>query len=91
MPLGTNLSSTEGNHFPRRAPKPEGVRNRVTSFEALMPQAGCRTIAYAFNRLHERKGITVSKSYGKPQGICRDNKAIFTDSQEISGEYRNTP
>jgi hypothetical protein len=57
MPLGTNLSSTEGNHFPCRTPKPERVRNRVASFKALMPQTGYKTIAYAFNRRHERKGI----------------------------------
>ena len=44
-------------------PKPVWVKKRVIRIKALMPQAGCRTIAHAFNRMHEHKGITVGKSY----------------------------
>jgi len=44
-------------------PKPVWVKKRVIRLKALMPQAGCRTIAHAFNRMHEQKGMTVGKSY----------------------------
>ncbi|WP_157753570.1 integrase core domain-containing protein [Ghiorsea bivora] len=44
-------------------PKPKWVKHKVIRLKALMPQAGCRTIAHTFNRLHEHKGMTVSKSY----------------------------
>ncbi len=44
-------------------PKPAWVKKRVIRLKALMPQSGCRTIAHAFNRLHEHKGMTVGKSY----------------------------
>jgi len=49
--------------FRRRPPKPEWVRKKVIRLAALMPQAGCRSIAHAFNRLHGSKGMTVGKSY----------------------------
>jgi len=49
--------------FSHRPPKPEWVRKKIIRLKVLMPQAGCRTIAHAFNRLHERKGMTVGKSY----------------------------
>jgi len=41
--------------------KPVWVKKRVIRLKALMPQAGCRTIAHAFNRMHEHKGMTVGK------------------------------
>ena len=44
-------------------PKPKWVKKKVIWLKALMPQAGCRTIAHTFNRLHQSKGMTVSKSY----------------------------
>ena len=34
----------------RAQPKPRWVRNEVIKLKALMPQAGCRTIAHCFNR-----------------------------------------
>ncbi len=43
-------------HFPRQPPKPEWVRKKIIRLKALMPQAGCRSIAHAFNRLHEGRG-----------------------------------
>jgi len=49
--------------YSHRPPKPEWVRKKIVRLKALMPQAGCRIIAHAFNRLHERKGMTVGKSY----------------------------
>jgi len=49
--------------FPRRLPKPEWVRKKIIRLKALMPRAGCRSIAHAFNRLHEHRGMTVGKSY----------------------------
>jgi len=56
-----NLSSSA--NFPRHPPKPEWVRKKIIRLKALMPQAGYRIIAHAFNRLHERKGMMVGKSY----------------------------
>lgn len=52
---------------PRRVfaqPKPTWVREEVIRLKALMPQAGCRTIAHTFNRTwRSRKQMTVSKTY----------------------------
>ena len=44
--------------------KPEWVVRRIIRLKALMPDAGCRTIATSFNRCHgARAGITVGKSF----------------------------
>ncbi len=52
---------------PRRhpiQPKPKWVRQEVIRLKALMPQAGCRTIAHHFNRRwRARRQMTVSKTY----------------------------
>ena len=52
---------------PRRVfaqPKPTWVRNEVIRLKALMPQAGCRTIAHHFNRRWtSQRQMTVGKSY----------------------------
>ena len=52
---------------PRRVfapPKPKWVRNEVIRLKALMPQAGCRTIAHHFNRRWtSQRQMTVGKSY----------------------------
>ncbi len=52
---------------PRRIfaqPKPKWVLQEIIRFKALMPQAGCRTIAHHFNRRWKsRQGMTVSKTY----------------------------
>lgn len=45
-------------------PKPKWVKCEVIALKALMPQAGCRTIAHHFNRRHAaRRAMTVSKTY----------------------------
>ncbi len=45
-------------------PKPPWVRREVLRLKALMPEAGCRRIAQAFNRLHrDRRGMTVGKTF----------------------------
>lgn len=58
---------------PRRhpiQPKPNWVKQEVIRLKALMPEAGCRTIAHHFNRRWaKRKHMTVSKTY--VADICR--------------------
>lgn len=45
-------------------PKPQWVKTEVIRLKALMPQAGCRTIAHLFNRRWAaRRAMTVSKTY----------------------------
>jgi putative transposase len=45
-------------------PKPKWVKQEVIRLKAVMPQAGCRTIAHHFNRRWAaRRGMTVSKTY----------------------------
>ncbi|MBX3308309.1 MAG: transposase family protein [Nitrospira sp.] len=52
---------------PRRVfaqPKPTWVREEIIRLKALMPEAGCRTIAHTFNRQwRDRRQMTVSKTY----------------------------
>jgi putative transposase len=52
---------------PRRIfaqPKPKWVHHEIIRLKALMPQAGCRTIAHHFNRRWtSRRQMTVSKTY----------------------------
>ena len=62
---------TDGNKKPDKTKpishfksKPKWVVREVLYLAALMPDRGCRPIAYTFNRLHEHKRLmTVSKSY----------------------------
>ncbi|TKB95628.1 MAG: transposase family protein [Nitrospira sp.] len=53
--------------IPRRIfapPKPKWVRQEIIRLKALMPQAGCRTVAHHFNRRWQyRRQMTVSKTY----------------------------
>jgi Transposase and inactivated derivatives len=49
--------------YRRNNRKPEWVIQRVIRYKALMPQAGARTIALTFNRIHAAKGETVGKSF----------------------------
>ena len=45
-------------------PKPKWVQQDIIRLKALMPQAGCRTIAHHFNRRWKsRRQMTVSKTY----------------------------
>lgn len=48
---------------PARSRKPDWVVRRVIRLKALMPDAGCRALALTFNRLHEKSGISVGKSF----------------------------
>lgn len=48
----------------RAHPKPPWVRYEVIRLKALMPEAGCRTIAHHFNRRWmSRRQMTVGKTY----------------------------
>ena len=50
--------------FPRHPPKPEWVRKEIIRLKALMPDAGCRTLAHTFNRLYAVKRLmTVGKTF----------------------------
>ena len=64
---------------PRRVfapPKPKWVRNEVIHLKALLPQAGCRTIAHHFNRRWKsRREMTVSKTY--VADICRKHQYLI--------------
>ena len=55
------------NQPPRKVfaqPKPKWVQQEVIRLKAVMPHAGCRTIAHHFNRRHAaRRAMTVSKTY----------------------------
>ena len=45
-------------------PKPKWVKQEIIRLKALMPEAGCRTIAHTFNRRWKaRRLMTVSKTY----------------------------
>ena len=49
---------------PHAPPKPRWVRDELIRLKALMPEAGCRTIAHCFNRrFGERRNMTVGKTY----------------------------
>lgn len=47
----------------RNQRKPAWVRHEVLRLKALCPGLGCRSIAACFNRMHRRRGESVSKSY----------------------------
>lgn len=53
------------SHHPFHAPpKPKWVKHEVIRLKALMPRAGCRTIAHHFNRRCQyRRQMRVSKTY----------------------------
>jgi putative transposase len=59
----------------RRQPKPAWVEREVIRLKAYMPQAGCRHIAHAFNRLHAQRGTCVGKSHVATL-LCRNRYAI---------------
>lgn len=61
--LGRRKSSGDKKIFYHRQPKPAWVRKEIIRLKALMPEAGCRRIAYAFNRrFAQSKLMTVSKT-----------------------------
>jgi len=62
-PFGLNRSSTPSRRIFAQ-PKPKWVQQEVIRLKAVMPQAGCRTIAHHFNRRWtSRRQMTVSKTY----------------------------
>jgi putative transposase len=62
-----SLALVATHSAPRRhpiQPKPTWVRHEVMRLKALLPHAGCRTIAHHFNRRWQaRRQMTVSKTY----------------------------
>jgi putative transposase len=63
--------------------KPFWVEKEVLRLKALMPDAGCRTIAAVFNRLHAKRGMTVSKSW-----VAKVLKKNADNIREIRREIR---
>lgn len=66
-PSRSRWSSRAHDAVPRKGfatPKPKWVKQEIIRLKALMPQAGCRTIAHHFNRRwRSRRHMTVSKTY----------------------------
>ena len=63
---------------PHAPPKPRWVRDELIRLKALMPEAGCRTIAHCFNRrFAERRHMTVGKTY-VANTIRRQHYAILS-------------
>lgn len=61
-------------------PKPIWVRDEVIRLKALMPEAGCRTIAHHFNRRWAaRKQMTVSKTY--VADTCRRHQYLIYEAR----------
>jgi transposase InsO family protein len=59
-----NIADQTKPVYYHRQPKPEWVYKEVIRLKALMPDAGCRTIAAIFNRrFNIRKNMTVGKTY----------------------------
>lgn len=49
--------------FYHSQPKPQWVKHEVMKLKAIMPQAGCRTVADTFNRMFLNKYMSVGKSF----------------------------
>ena len=61
-------------------PKPKWVRNEVIRLKALVPHAGCRTIAHTFNRRWAaRRQMTVSKTY--VADTCRQHQYLIYEAR----------
>jgi putative transposase len=56
----------------RGARKPEWVAREVVRMKALMPRAGCRSLAGSFNRRFVHRGMSVGKSY--VNGVVRSHE-----------------
>ena len=62
-------------------PKAKWVRHEVVRLKALMPQAGCRTIAHHFNRRWAgRREMTVSKTY--VADLCRRHQYLIYEARK---------
>lgn len=67
----------------RAHPKPAWVRKEIIRLKALMPDAGCRTIAHLFNRRFAvRKQMTVGKIY-VADTVRRHQHAILLARQKL--------
>jgi transposase InsO family protein len=65
-----------------RPPKPQWARTEVIRLKALMPEAGCRTIAHRFNRrFRVTRGMTVGKTY-VADTVCRQQYLILEARQK---------
>jgi transposase InsO family protein len=61
-------------------PKPKWVKQEIIHLKALMPQAGCRTIAHHFNRRWAgRRRMTVSKTY--VADTCRKHRYLILEAR----------
>ena len=61
-------------------PKPTWVRDEVIRLKALMPEAGCRTIAHHFNRRWvAKRQMTVSKTY--VADTCRKHQYLIYEAR----------
>ena len=61
-------------------PKPKWVKQEVIRLKALLPQAGCRTIAHRFNRRWAaRRAMTVSKTY--VADLCRRHQYLIYEAR----------
>ena len=78
-PVGT--SSWTGTPYKVFAqPKPKWVRDEIIRLKALMPEAGCRTIAHHFNRRWQsRRQMTVSKTY--VADTCRRHQYLIYEAR----------
>lgn len=64
----------------RSSHKPRWVKQEVLHLKALMPQAGCRTIAHHFNRRwRSRRQMTVSKTY--VADLCRRHQYLIYEAR----------
>lgn len=62
-------------------PKPRWVKQEVIRLKALMPQAGCRTVAHTFNRRwRDRRQMTVSKTYVAE--LCRRHQYLIYEARQ---------
>ena len=62
------------------SPKPKWVKQEVIHLKALMPDAGCRTIAHSFNRRWQsRRQMTVSKTY--VADTCRKHQYLIYEAR----------
>lgn len=61
-------------------PKPKWVKNEVIRLKAVMPRAGCRTIAHTFNRRwRSKRQLTVSKTY--VADLCRKQQYLIYEAR----------
>lgn len=61
-------------------PKPTWVKHEIIRLKAVMPDAGCRTIAHHFNRRwRQRKHMTVSKTY--VADLCRRHQYLICEAR----------